>query len=225
MKWLLWKDYRHNRPVVIATLLFLLGPHLMALCNTLILKGNAPNGTPLWKTNFIASSMCSLFVCQLVAAVLGGNAIAGERVDRSAEFLASLPITRRRILASKIVIALAIIAVIWLTNAPALVCLMASKRMELCQLAQLFAVVAITAATFFSVAWLLSSYINSPTFAAAGGLLTPLVFGQTSALTGYLLGFNSDDVTYVYVYCGLCLAAAPVCFAVGTRHYLRRVEP
>ena len=225
MKWLLWKDYRQNRTIVIATLLFLLGPHLVALCCTFFLIGYTPNGTPLWKTNFIASSMCSLFVCQLVAAVLGGNAIAGERVDRSAEFLVSLPITRRRILASKVVAALAIIAVIWLTNAPVLVCMAASRGLDLHQLSHMLSVTAITAATFFSVAWLLSSYINSPTFAAAGGLLTPLVFVPTSALTGYLLGFNSDDVTYVYVYCGLCLAAAPVCFAVGTWHYLRRVEP
>ena len=62
------------------------------------------------------SSIYSLIISQLAIALIGGNAIAGERADRSAEFLCSLPITRKRILASKLLISLAIILVIWLTD-------------------------------------------------------------------------------------------------------------
>ena len=29
MKWLLWKDYRHNRLIVFTALALLLGPHLL----------------------------------------------------------------------------------------------------------------------------------------------------------------------------------------------------
>ena len=49
-------------------------------------------------------------------ALLGGNSIAGERVDRSAEFLAYLPVSRGRILASKLLVALAAVPLIWLPN-------------------------------------------------------------------------------------------------------------
>ena len=46
-------------------------------------------------------------ISQLSIALIGGNAISGERVDRSAEFLYSLPIARRKLLASKLLFALA----------------------------------------------------------------------------------------------------------------------
>ena len=32
MKWLLWKDYRHNRLIVFAGLAILLAPYLIGLC-------------------------------------------------------------------------------------------------------------------------------------------------------------------------------------------------
>ncbi len=43
----------------------------------------------------------------------GANAIARERADRSAEFLAYLPISRVRILASKAALPLAVVSVVW----------------------------------------------------------------------------------------------------------------
>src|SRR3954470_9088286 len=47
-----------------------------------------------------------------VAAVLGGNAIACERSDRSAHFLAYLPPTKTQILASKFLVAAGTLAVL-----------------------------------------------------------------------------------------------------------------
>ena len=114
MKWLFWKDYRHNRPIVIFGLILLLVPHLFALGGTYWWATHGYKG--VWSHNFAGSSLWSLIMSQLTIAVAAGNAIAGERADRSAEFLASLPIPRRKILVSKLLLVLAITAVIWVTD-------------------------------------------------------------------------------------------------------------
>ena len=114
MNWLFWKDYRENRLVVFTALFLLLTPHLFALyagCEVSV-RGGA-DLRRLWVEVFSASSMFSLVISQLAVALIGGNAIAGERADRSAEFLASLPITRKKILGSKLLLSLAIVGVIW----------------------------------------------------------------------------------------------------------------
>jgi len=123
MKWLLWKDYRNNRMVVIAALVFLLAPYLGALIVSCLQVFRWHEDSQVWGENFAGASVLSLIVSQLSIALIGGNAIAGERVDRSAEFQASLPISRKTILCSKLLLALAIVVVIWVTDATTLICL------------------------------------------------------------------------------------------------------
>ncbi len=130
MRWLLWKDYRHNRLIVFTALALLLGPHLVGVgiltvgrwVKTDTRNGQAVYWAPKWHDVLGGTSCYSLFICQLAAALIGGNAIAGERVDRSAEFLYSMPIRRSRLLASKLLLALAMAAAIWLVNALIFLC-------------------------------------------------------------------------------------------------------
>src|SRR5208282_1173833 len=111
MKWLLWKDFRVNRVVFIAALVLLIIPHaLVAILIWRAVKQPDPAGL------FGPSSFYSLGLLQLVFALLGGNSIAGERFDRSAEFLAYLPVSRGRILASKLLVSLAAVPLVWLPN-------------------------------------------------------------------------------------------------------------
>ncbi len=117
MKWLLWKDYRVNRAIFIAALVLLVGPH--AVVAIAIWLGGLRRGD--WAEGFMISSFYSLGLLQVAMALLGGNSIAGERVDRSAEFLAYLPVSRGRILASKFLVALAAVPLIWLPNLVVLV--------------------------------------------------------------------------------------------------------
>jgi ABC-type transport system involved in multi-copper enzyme maturation permease subunit len=237
MNWLLWKDYRHNRVVVVAGLLLLLGPYAMVLFAILAGFDEPRDG---WASAFVGAAAYSLFMSQLTVAVVGGNAIAGERVDRSAEFLASLPITREKIVASKLLFALAVVAAIWLVNTGVFWSLRATIpgdpdfREE--KLAKIAANIALTGLVFFCVGWCLSSFLTSPTFSVAGALVTPLLFVWTYMLVAYLIGersplgprmspaaslFDNFELSYRI----FCLTLAPLCFAIGTRHYLRRVEP
>jgi ABC-type Na+ efflux pump permease subunit len=231
MRWLLWKDYRHNRAVVIAGLFLLSFPYLIVLC-TFFTK------EPVWVSwdeRLIAAGVYGLIISQLTVALLGGNAIAGERVDRSAEFLASLPITRRKILASKLLLCLIVVAAIWLISLLPLypACWARWARWtpeELPGIALrdlgVLANIALTGLVCFGVAWWLSALLASPTFSVFGGLAAPALFMLTTVFVGYLFNASSTVESHIELWYRLfCLSFGPVCFVAGTWYYLRRVEP
>ena len=66
--------------------------------------------------DWIATAVLSTAASILTLTLLGGYAIACERADRSAEFLAYQPIPRSKILASKLVWPIAAAVVIWSVN-------------------------------------------------------------------------------------------------------------
>ena len=177
------------------------------------------------------SSFYSLGLLQVAMALLGGNSIAGERVDRSAEFLAYLPVSRGRILASKFLVALAAVPLIWLPNLVVLVIAYAllppfhSAREA--YLISTFGTIAVTGLTFFCVAWLFSCMLRSPTFSACAGLFVPLLVATGISWVMYLLDFwrVGEGVWFLRWYWGLCLAISAASFPAGTLYYLRRVEP
>jgi ABC-type transport system involved in multi-copper enzyme maturation permease subunit len=227
MTWLLWKDYRHNRLIVITGLVLLLLPYVFAFW--MLLNSEASRHPGGWAFVIAVAGLYSLGLGQLTIALIGGNAIAGERVDRSAEFLASLPLTRKKILASKLLLALAIAAVIW-ANALLTWCLMKmSPDVERLIYDERFALVVANIATtglvFFCVAWFFSSFLSSPTFAIAGALVTPLLVASGIVAVVYLLELPLNDTNFEHWYYGVSLTVALVCFGVGTLYYLRRVEP
>jgi ABC-type transport system involved in multi-copper enzyme maturation permease subunit len=237
MRWLLWKDYRHNRLIVFAALALLLGPYVVGLGvivggRWVKVEGTGVYWSSQWNKILLLSSICSLIASQLALPLIGGNAISGERADRSSEFLYSLPIARRRILASKLLLALAITAVVWLVNATVFWRLWGTPMRDgYHELIPGAMDIAITGLVFFCVAWFLSSFIPSPALGACGGFIAPILVGSGIALVDWLLRSGGwlqlaiDGWTFAFWYWGICLTLAPVCFAVGTWHYLRCLEP
>jgi ABC-type transport system involved in multi-copper enzyme maturation permease subunit len=235
MKWLLWKDFRHNRTIVLVGSLALLLPYLLMICVMLWWR-KPPRPTP-WPDAWFNAAYFSLCVSQLTVALIGGNAFAGERVDRSAEFLASLPVTRKRILASKLLLVLLIVAVIWSVNSLILFSLRSQigSLMEAVRVADVdrvffreFTNTALTGLLFFGVAWFLSSFLTSPTFSICGSLFTPLVFLGAIYFIAELLSPETAASLRRMIepaYLIFCFVAGLLGFAIGTWHYLRRVEP
>lgn len=181
-----------------------------------------------WTTSLFQAYLAS-YLSQLVVAAVGGNAFAGERVDRSAEFLASLPISRQRILTSKLLFALIVVGAIWLIDGTGLLWFANHSSYKLHgpnpqETLQILGWTAIIGAVFFSVAWLLSSFLTSPTLSVCGGLLTPIITLSGLLLIAYLFDLDPDDFITPW-YRWSCIGIAPVCFALGTWLYLRRVEP
>jgi ABC-type transport system involved in multi-copper enzyme maturation permease subunit len=229
MRLLVWKDFRMNGLIVITGLVLLAIPHAVALYAALFGLGSpVPEGMSRLTMHLFPSSIFGLVLSTICFAFLGGNAIAGERADRSAEFLAYLPVTRRRILVSKLLAAAAIMALIWLPNLligiltlPEAVLPLARDTKELLEI---FANAAITGLVFFCVAWLFSAGLESPAIAAAAGLIAPFLLLGGIYWVYYLLDFPPGFNPAPWYY-GLCFALALFSFAAGTWWYLRNVEP
>ena len=229
MKWLVWKEYRQNRLIVLATLFLLAAPYV--ILSWVFWKWGGPSRTAGWQECLLMGGLLSLYVSQLVMPMIGGNVIACERADRSAEFQAYLPIPRSKILTAKLLLVLALVALIWLPDGSMIlygtldaVEPVADSVWILCRG---FATVAIVGLTSFCVAWLLSSFLQSATISACAGIVAPIIAFFSVFLVARLCEIPEISADEFVLYGGLaiCLPLAPICFAIGTWLYLRRVEP
>ena len=236
MNWLIWKEYRVNRLIIFIGLGLLLVPHAIALIITL-------RHPDQMKECFGASMGSSFFVTQIVFALLGGNAIAGERSDRSVEFLACLPFSRWKNLLSKLVFApLAVVAICGVNFIVLLHVSGERSNIEQFSMHDIIttfemhpeslidlAVFIVTPLTFFCVSWLFSSFMSSVVLSAATGLFTPVVVIWGVIGVGWWMNIDLDtNDANIYVaswYSGICAVLSLASFIAGTWYYLRRVEP
>jgi ABC-type transport system involved in multi-copper enzyme maturation permease subunit len=234
MKWQFWKEYRQNRPIFIALAVMIVLPHLFGLAifliKTLIYHEKLAGD---WRVLFIGTSLYSLGLSQLAFGLIGGNAIAGERADRSAEFQAYLPISSYKILQGKLLAVLTVAAAVWTINPLIILCLLGSvllpSDINFEFVGQISAIIAITGFTFFGASWLFSSFLSSPTISVVAGLVAPIAIWSGICYVNYLVqgdvwGPNTQDVL-LWCYCGIGLVVSAICFIAGTWVFLRRVEP
>ena len=230
MRWLLWKDYRQYRPIVFTALCLLVVPHLIVLIAVCKYGLTGHREFSHWAEYFAVSSVYGLALCLVSVALFGGNVIASERADRSAEFLFSLPCTRRRLLASKLLLALAVVATPWLVDGLIFSCvavttdLLETRRVDQ-SVVIILANLAVAGVAIFSVAWCLSSLIASPALAVCGGLVAPLFVIAGVYFVDYVFALKIEDPDVLTWWQGICLALSPPCFALGVWLYLRRIEP
>ncbi len=227
MRALLWKDYRVNRVVLLLGACLLLGPYLAGV--GYIVYDAWPEGPPArtWSQTLLACSSFSLALSMLTVIMLGGNAIAGERADRSAEFLAYLPPSRGQVLGSKVLLALATVAVIGGSNAlvadvvcPALGDEWRRTADDLPPRGLLTG----KGVLLFGAAWLGSSFLSSPAFAVGLGFLVYAVTSMSLQALSTFTGWPAES-QLVGWYIAFCLVVGPACFVAGTVYYLRRKEP
>jgi ABC-type transport system involved in multi-copper enzyme maturation permease subunit len=233
MKWLFWKEYRQNRVVFIALAVMLVVPHLFGaaifVIKTMYYHEYLAEGL---RGILFGASLYSLGLSQVALALIGGNVIAGERADRSAEFQAYLPLSRQRILGGKLLVVLTVAAVIWTINPLIMLSLMGSLfrpgDINYSFFVQITANIAITGVAFFGVAWLLSSVLSSSTISVVAGLVAPVVIWSGICFVNYLIQGDvwSPNTQYVlqWSYWSICLAVSVICFVAGTWIFLRRVE-
>ena len=114
MNWLLWREYRLNRLILAFGAVLILAPYLIAVIYSglSIVLGDSIDG------NFETAAVWSFVITwALMLVLLPSNAIAGERADRSAEFISYLPLLRGRMLASKLLLSLIAFSVLLGINA------------------------------------------------------------------------------------------------------------
>jgi len=171
-----------------------------------------------------ASRFAALFA-ELVAAAFGGMAIAGERADRTADFIALLPVTRIQVALSKWLVSLLMLGIclgfhllIAVSNT------VYGFRVNPSQL--LVAYEILTCGTFclFGVAWLFSAFTKSGPISAS--LSYAVVLATTMLTFTVVHGHNgvSDKESAIAIAMVTTMIGVAGIF-VGTIYYLRRIAP
>ncbi len=228
MKALLWKDYRQNRRILVGVAIMLLIPYVFVTVGELGTRLWHVYPSESWAELLRMASIASLFLTVLAIGFLGGNAIAGERVDRSAEFVAYLPIARRPAVASKAIVAIGACLAFWFVNA--LVACVSSWVIGDRSLDRTLGLVFPTAPSsvlIFGASWLFSSFMSSPPIATMMGLATVVVYGVTMGLIDQARGLETagKESSYFVLCAVLCVVLGITCFVSGVLHYIRRIEP
>ena len=227
MRGLIWKDYRLNRSLLILDAAALVVLLVVGIALEVSHTWPAMPAPKAFADALFSYGHLALGLTPFLTALLGGNAIACERAERSAHFLAYLPPTKWQILASKLVVAAgatgffcgAILLLMYgiaplITSRPAnFLNSMSSSP---------WGVVAGCILTF-GVGWLGSACLETATIPAILALASP-----------YMLGFGLYAVATIFAvsrfelieWSGIASVGCGACaFAVGTWYYLHRVEP
>jgi ABC-type transport system involved in multi-copper enzyme maturation permease subunit len=227
MKSLLWKDCRLNALVLAFGVATWLGPYLVGALRILLGGGPRVAIGLRWAFMLEPASVISLEASLIPLLLLGANAIARERSDRSAEFLAYLPSTRARILASKAAVPLAFASLVWATGLLAIFVLMPALGGEKVGLPPGLAGAVATASTvLFGTVWLGSSFADTPLTAVGFSMGLSLLLGLAMQASNYLLGWTGPgNAIGPYWSAGSAVIVGISCFVAGSWLYLRRIEP
>jgi ABC-type transport system involved in multi-copper enzyme maturation permease subunit len=225
MRWLLWREYRLNRLILAFAALLLLLPYVIALLATgiAVITGESTR-------EFFGEAIAfSYSLSWLTVFLLAGNAIAGERADRSAEFIAYLPLQRWRMLASKLLLSLIAFAVILGFNTLMTVILVGPVDVTNRQFWTIVFYFSLGLLSYGS-SWLASSLQSSVVFAITTGFVTTfLVSFCAMGIHVWTLEESLEPVDIneyflkpmVMWNAAISLPVAIVCFGAGTWHYLR----
>ena len=174
----------------------------------------------------------SVFLHPLIAA----NSLAGERADRSAEFIAPLPVSRAVRLMAKVVLLAAVAIALW---APMLVgaSLLRSSQLDKADDYRLGLGLLGMVATFTllatALAWLLAAWVESPVIAAVGAIAIPIAIPMFLFYVPTIANrppFRDPSVFYSFWIDSagmpqpLTFLVAAAFFAAGSTLYMRRLE-
>jgi ABC-type transport system involved in multi-copper enzyme maturation permease subunit len=205
MNWLLWREYRLNRWILVTGAAAVLASYLIGF---LLGFFNVDD-----ELDEDVGEVLVLGWSVLTVALLAGNAFAGERADRSAEFIAYLPLQRRRTLISKLLLHLIVLVALLAVNLP-----MLGQPFGLDELGVGIGI----ALLLYGVNWLVSSIQSSPALATVSGFLTLMLFALVAAMYEDLTRTpGSSDWLQMMI----TLPVAIVCFSVGIWYYLRGSKP
>ena len=223
MRALLWKELRNYRTLLLLSAVFMSLPYLVVVffVNTMDGEGMPEDA---WIGNLQTACVVCLGIVVVLTSFVGGNAVAGERVERSAEFMGQLPLSRRTVITSKAVFCLGTCVLLGLVPVVIFIILEFAIRNAPYFQETRWPYAMITLATFlFGVSWLMSTMLRSPTNAAACAVFSAGAIGMGVALLATKTQIDSNALergTWV-----MMPVIGVACFVIGIVYYLRRVEP
>lgn len=227
MKTLLWKDYRQGRKVLLGAAALVLLPYAVGLSFSCTAEFGPGRFSDRLARAMTIMSGCGLFLAAGMAAFIAGNALAGERADRSAEFAGYLPIARGRSLLSKLMVAVASCAALQLVNVVLYVLANPSAVHDAAPQISFLIIVIKCSSLLFGVAWLISSFSSSPAMAAAAALAALMVLTSVCFRMEYYSDWRrmAPGGSWLNGVPTFCVVIGLACFIAGCIYYLRRVEP
>ena len=225
MRNLLWKDYRQNRGVLLAVVIIAVGPYVAALVITAFRALFWPPGQRAWMEGIQQASRVGLIVSAVLTAFMGGNAIAGERADRSAEFAAGLPIHRPESILSKALIALIPCLFLWALSAVANLCSALEGKLTTSGDLELMLATLLCLILFFGLSWMFSALLRSPVISAAAAIGAAVALSLGGATLRNTVAPEPLDNIQVIALLVLPVTVGFLSFLTGTLICLRRQEP
>jgi ABC-type Na+ efflux pump permease subunit len=227
---LIWKDIYLCRLPIIAGIVILLAPFGLAAAAVMNMPlwTEATQGSA-WAVLIATGCHLSIMCSQVTLAMVSGSIIAVERSDRSAEFLSYLPVSRLKILTSKIIVLAGIAVVVWganlnlgvMANQLAGDTLAAQAITSQLPLQRNLAAIEFAA---IGAGWFGSSMSTNTGPAVAMAFAAPLAIQGTIVTAHYSLGWP-DEFSFSRVYFATCWFVGGSLFAIGTTYFLRRVQP
>lgn len=223
------KDFGMCKMLLIGGAVAVLLPYLaFGVYGLYEMNSSGMNTKQFWGMGLATATMFSSVITIVSLPFLGGYIVAGERRERSAEFLAYLPPKRTAILVSKLLICVGwtifVLTVFlafsqWLI--PRLMGDESTLQMNWETTPGMFAMFA----SMFCVAWMLSCIITSPVFSVVGGLCTPFVVLIFALSASVAFEQRIDHMmSPLNMFIGFT-SIAVISFATGCFCYVRRVEP
>ena len=235
---LVWREWRRSR-----TILFVALGIIVAL---LLLVFSQPQTPPeaaggeirvvrsMAVVGYFASwiaAHASVFLLPMIAA----NSLAGERADRSAEFIAPLPVMRSARLAAKVAL-LAAVAIAFFGPILAVLSLVETDGRidaDFGHALGLLGMVATFTLLSTALAWLLAAWVESPVIAAVGAIAIPIAIPMFLFYVPTIANrppFRDPSVFYSFWIDSagmpqpLTFLLAAAFFAAGSTLYMRRLE-
>ena len=231
---LVWREWRRSR-----TILFVALGIIVALLLLVFSQPQTPPETAGGKISVVDrmavvgsfATWIAVHVSVFLLPLIAANSLAGERADRSAEFIAPLPVSRSVRLMAKVVLLAAVAIALW---APVLVVASLLRSSQLVKAddyrsgLELLGMVATFTLLATALAWLLAAWVESPVIAAVGAIAIPVAvpwvmfslqvpFLAPASFFG--LWIDSEGIPQ-----SLTLLVAAAFFAAGSALYVRRLE-
>lgn len=238
---LVWREWRRSRTILLVALGIIVALLLLFLSQPIsappewaagsgyqvVFNGViAVVGIAAWMMSFLGA-----FLLPLIAA----NSLAGERADRSADFIAPLPVSRPVRLVAKFALLAAVAIAFW---APILVLLSPVKTVDRIEADIGHALVLLGEFATFTLlatalAWLLAARIESPVIAAVGAIAIPMAIPMVLFYVPTIANralFRDPSIFYSFWIDSagmpqpLTFLVAAAFFAAGSALYVRRLE-
>lgn len=225
---LTWREWRRDRPIVLSILAIVPTIALLFVAQAMADKHHDFTGEALQMFLWIAT-VVALMLGVVFMPVLAAHAVAGERADRSARFVAALPVTRLCRLAAKVATLLGLVLLLWVPFLVWLVFQPSTRAPDLREASVVFGTVATLTLLTTALAWLLAAWLDTVVVAAGAAIFVPLA---VLLLLSTLRQIEWEDrkaffelwIRPDYAPSLLTLLVAAACFAAGTAIYLRRTE-